>query len=99
MSKEHVTYRVIDGVRCRCRDIGADNFDRAEFNRYLVANKTFSAYWIEMSQAIQRTPLSQPLPLWIPLGSISQVSKKEWQQYNGGQKGGYITDNDEVVNT
>lgn len=79
MSKLHITTRVIDGVLCQCQDVGCDDFDRAEFNRYTVANKLFTTGYISVENALASTPLGQKLASWIPRGNLPQVGKGVWE--------------------
>ena len=90
MSKEHITYRVIDGIRYRCIDTGCDDFDRAEYNRYIGEHNLFLAGYRAVEEALERTPRAQPLASWIPRGELPQV--------NGGGAGrGYRVFELEVV--
>ena len=97
MSKEHIIHRVIDGIHCQCRDTGCDNFDRAEFNRYLITNGSFSTGYVLVEEAVEHTPWGRPLASWIPQGELVKVGKKDWEQYSGGQDGGYIVGEFRVV--
>ena len=99
MSKEHITYRIIDGVLCCCKDTGCDDFDRAEFNRYIIANKLFTTGYILVEEALAHTPLSEILASWIPQGELPQVDRKDWQQHGGERGGIYEIVNSEVVGT
>lgn len=83
MSKEHITYRVIGDIRYHCQDTACVDFDRAEYNRYIVTNKLFTTGYILAEEAVERTPLGQPLAAWIPTGRLPQVGKKDWEQSGG----------------
>jgi len=52
----------------RCYDIGCDDFDRAEQNRKMIADKENIEAYLKVEEALDRTPLRRPLPSWIPLG-------------------------------
>ena len=87
--KEKITYRMIDGVPCRCLDTGADDFEQAEQNRYIIANKLFTLGYVQAEEAVAHTPLKQSLASWIPQGSLPQVGKRDWRQHGGEQVGMY----------
>lgn len=85
MSNE--TIRIINGKRYRCRDLGCDDLDRARRNRLIIANKLFTTFYEQTESWFRHTPLGSPLPLWMPLGSLPEISKKDWQEHGGGQGG------------
>ena len=97
--KTHKTLRKIDGEQLWYQDIGCDDFDRAEHNRYMIKNKTFTTSYVQAEEAIQKTPLTQALASWIPQGKLPQVSKEDWRQFGGEQGGGFEIIEPEVVRT
>ena len=87
MSKEHILFRVIDSTCYSCIDTGCSDFDRAEYNRYIVANRLFTIAYQMVENAVRGTPPGKRLPSWIPRGELPQVGKQDWEQYGGGQRG------------
>lgn len=86
------TIKIINGKRYRCRDLGCDDLDRARRNRLIVANKLFTTFYEQVESWFRHTPLSQPLPLWMPLGELPSVDKRDWQEH-GGEQGGMSEEN------
>ncbi len=68
MSKQHIKFRLIDEVGYHCLDFGCDDFDRAEYNRYIIKQKLFIIGYILAEEAVNHTPFTQPLAKWIPVG-------------------------------
>ena len=93
MNEGHIVRRVIDGVRYCCQDIGCADFNRAEYNRYIIQNKLFTTGYIAVEQAVAHTPQGRPLPSWITPGNLPMVSKKDWQQFGGERASLYEIDN------
>lgn len=87
MSKTHETVRKIDGEYCHCIDIGCDDFDRAEWNRYVVANNLFVRGYEEVEDWFTHTPLGSPLPNWMSRDELPYIGKKNWRRH-GGEEGG-----------
>ena len=85
--KTHKTTRIVNNQRYRCLDTGCADFDRAEYNRYIIANELFTTFYQTVENYLTHTPQRQALPLWIPQGELPSVGKKDWQQY-GEQAGG-----------
>ena len=82
MSKEHITIRNIDGVYYHCVDIGCNDFDRAEHNRFIIKNKLFTTFYELMENWLLNTPPSRPLPSWMPFGEIPKANGRTafWEQ-------------------
>lgn len=83
VNRGRVTYRIIDGTRYCCHDIGCDDLERAEYNRFIVKNKMFTTFYEMMDSWFAHTPLKQPLPDWMPIGELPEVSKGRRQEYGG----------------
>ena len=88
MSQEHIICRTINGIRYRCKDIGCDDFDRAEYNRYIGEHNLFLAGYLAVEEAVKRTPANQPLASWIPRGELLQMGRKEWQHVLASRQSG-----------
>ena len=82
MPKEHITIRNIDGICYHCNDIGCNDFDRAEYNRFIIKNGLFTTFYELMENWLLDTPPSRPLPSWMPLGDIPRASGRTdfWEQ-------------------
>jgi hypothetical protein len=81
---EHVKRRLIDGTYYICTDIGCPDWQRAEDNRYMVKHRLKITGYLKIEEAVVHTPLSQPLPSWIPLGELPLASNGERHDYGGG---------------
>ena len=84
------TIRIIKGKRYRCLDVGVDDLERAEYNRFIVANKLFTTFYEQMEAWFTHTPLNYPLPSWMPLGVLPEVSGRGYQQDSGEEEGDLI---------
>ena len=82
MSKEKITIRNIDGIYYHCHDIGCPDFDRAEYNRFIIKNGLFTTFYELMENWLLNTPPSRPLPSWMPLGDIPRANGRTafWEQ-------------------
>ena len=69
MSKEHITYRTIDGIRYRCRDTGCDDLERAERNREMVAQNQFIDFWLMLEARQKEEEMRE-------IGSIIRIRKR-----------------------
>lgn len=73
-------------------DTGCPDFDRAEYNRYIVKNHLFCSAYYAIEQAVAHTPIKKPLGSYlldgarhlIPTGELPVVGKKDWRQNSGG---------------
>jgi len=92
MSRQRVTYKIIDGRRCKVTDIGVDDFERAEYNRFIVKHKMFTTFYEMVERFFAHTPLGKALPDWMPRGELPQIGKKEGQQFSGEQSGFHTED-------
>ena len=94
---QQITRRTIDGIPCRCLDIGCDDLERAARNRLIIKEKLFTTFYLLMEASLSRTPLGQRPAKWIPLGELPQVNRKDWQQYGGEKEGLYEMEEKLVV--
>lgn len=62
-------------------DIGCDDFEKAEYNRYIIKNRLFTTGYQLVEDWFAHSPLNSPLPDWMPRGKLTQVGKKEWKQH------------------
>jgi len=74
MSRQRVTYKIIDGRRCKVTDIGVDDFERAEYNRFIVKHKMFTTFYEMVERFFAHTPLGKALPDWMPRGELAQIA-------------------------
>ncbi len=79
------TLRTINGIRCHCLDVGADDYEKAARNRDMIANHKNTTNYEMVESAVEHTPLRLPLASWIPSGNLPQVGKADWKQYGGGR--------------
>ena len=89
--KQHYVCRIIKGKTYCCLDTGCENFDRAALNREIVNEKKFISGYLQIEEAVSKTPLGQGLPYWISCGELPVVSKSIWRNFSGG----HIEDTDE----
>ncbi len=75
-------------------DLGCDDFDRAEWNRYIIEHRLFTTAYQIVESAIAHTPLSQPLTSWIPRGELPRVGREESRRIGGGD--GWVVEDDVV---
>lgn len=76
------TIRTIDGIRYCCYDIGCLDFERAAYNRLIIANKWFTTFYRAVESWLVSTPLNHVLPKWMPTGVLPRASGKTefWEQ-------------------
>ncbi len=58
-------------------DLMCDNYERAEANRRMVANKQCIAGYLAVEEALMRLPIRSALPSWIPVGELVVMGKSE----------------------
>ena len=81
-TKKGETWRIVDGHWRLCTDIGCDDFDRAEYNRFIIKNGLFTTFYELMENWLLNTPPSRPLPSWMPFGDIPRANGRTdfWEQ-------------------
>uniref|UniRef100_A0A6H2A527 Uncharacterized protein n=1 Tax=viral metagenome TaxID=1070528 RepID=A0A6H2A527_9ZZZZ len=87
--EQGITYRVIDGVRCKCKDLGCADFIRAKRNRLIVSEELFTTFYKQLEYWLAHSPRSSRMPSWISLGSLPQVGSRDWKDHGGEQGGMY----------
>lgn len=93
---EGETIRTINGVRCRCQDVGCPDFERARRNRERIANKQSVSAYLAIEGALRATPRGRALPAWIPLGDLPVVSKEDWRESSGD---GFVVEGQDETTT
>jgi hypothetical protein len=83
--KRHWTKRIISGVKYYCLDIGCPDFDQAKRNREMVASGDKVAGYIEIEEAVEHTPLDQPMPKKVTLGEIPYITNNELKELGGSK--------------
>ena len=61
-----------------------DEQNRAARNRLMVREGRCADGYLVVAKAVKATPLTQPLPAWIPIGELPVVDKEDWSQFGGG---------------
>ncbi len=63
-------------------DLGCNDFKGAARNRRMVKWKRNIVGYLEVEAILKNTPLSKPLPSWVPVGNLPKVGKEEYRGQN-----------------
>ena len=56
---------------------GCDDLEKAARNREMVASKKYISGYVEVETYLKGASLREPLPDWIPLGSLPIITKED----------------------
>lgn len=77
------TYRILNGIPCKCVDIGCPDFKRAEENRELIANPPASVtkWWRWMERSRDAVIHHNRMPPSIPVGILPIAQEVDMREY------------------